>query len=462
MSWHKAALDVEVDWIGWRISVLTWSISIPDEKLSKIVQQVHKLTECTKVPLKDMQSIVGRLLWLTSGWHFLRPLLIPLYRVLHHVPVTMVGMDHVMFQQFLDALSPQLTLTTDLTHKHQSLCQQTKLVRVANTHVNTLADARKLHMKSRRVWIGIQDPTSPSRALDDEAREALHLWEKLLVSTPFSLSMSPATFLNVTATADAMASQSLAGLGGAAFFPDGKCVCFQFQITLAQAQAQWHWVGMDMQKHIAAWELLAQFALTVCIESLLPRARGPIACQQGTDNSAADAATAKGLSMTSAVSAVLAPYFQFMRRYHVFPKLTHVPGHLNTIADLLSRFKQPLPEPLTASDRCEVRWQELLASSPVSIAQPGRKWPSKFGIDVKKSCFSPLTVGSLNRFFFWEFLRLRLVDFRFGFGAYLNSPPVSTNLLPRSWVCISVLSFYVGGFNFDLVACTILEPAGVS
>ena len=172
MSWHKAALHVEVDWIGWRISVLTWSISIPEEKLSKIVQQVHKMSNCTKAPLKDMQSLVGRLLWLTSGWHFLRPLLIPLYKALRHIPTTMVGMDHVTFQQFLDALSPQLTLTTDLTRRHQSLCQQVKLVRVASTHVQTLDDASKLHLKSRRAWMGIQDPTSPSRSIDDEAREA--------------------------------------------------------------------------------------------------------------------------------------------------------------------------------------------------------------------------------------------------------------------------------------------------
>ena len=161
--------------------MLTWSISIPEEKLSKIVQQVRKITKSTKVPLKDMQSIVGRLLWLTSGWHFLRPLLIPLYRVLHHVPTTMVGMDHVTFQQLLDALSPQMVLTTDLTHKHQSLGLQVKLVRVANTHVHDLAQAQKLHIKSRRVWIGIQDPTSPSRVIDEDACETLHLWEKLLV-----------------------------------------------------------------------------------------------------------------------------------------------------------------------------------------------------------------------------------------------------------------------------------------
>jgi len=68
--------------------------------------------------------------------------------------------------------------------------------------------------------------------------------------------------------------------------------------------------------------------------------------------------------MTPAVSAVLAPYFKFLRRYHIFPKMTHVPGHLNVIADSLSRFKQPLPEPFTVADCCVVRWQELLASSP--------------------------------------------------------------------------------------------------
>ena len=73
------------------------------------------------------------------------------------------------------------------------------------------------------------------------------------------------------------------------------------------------------------------------------------------------------LSMTPAVSTVLAPYFTFMRRFHIFPKMTHVPGHLNITADSLSRFKQPLPEPLTVDDFCDVRWQELLAKVARSV-----------------------------------------------------------------------------------------------
>ena len=72
MSWHKAALNMDTDWLGWRISVTTWSISVPDEKLAKILEQVHKLSTVNKVALKDLQSLLGRLLWITSGWHFLR------------------------------------------------------------------------------------------------------------------------------------------------------------------------------------------------------------------------------------------------------------------------------------------------------------------------------------------------------------------------------------------------------
>ena len=204
------------------------------------------------------------------------------------------------------------------------------------------------------------------------------------------------------------------------FFPNGTCVWFQFRNTLAQASELWHWVGSDMQKHIAAWELLAQFALTFCIESRLPRGRGPIACQQGTDNSAADAASAKGLSMAPAVSTVLAPYFTFMRRFHIFPKMTHVPGHLNIAADSLSRFKQPLPEPLTVDDFCDVRWEELLAK----VARSVWHWHQKCAAAVRR-----LWVPSIDLSFgeLWA----PAGRFSISFWCLFNSPPDSTSLLPR-------------------------------
>ena len=52
------------------------------------------------------------------------------------------------------------------------------------------------------------------------------------------------------ATAGAMASKDVAGIGGAAFFNDGSAVWFQFEIHLEEAQTVWPWIGDDMQKHI--------------------------------------------------------------------------------------------------------------------------------------------------------------------------------------------------------------------
>ena len=140
--------------------------------------------------------------------------------------------------------------------------------------------------------------------------------------------------------------------------------------------------------------------------------------------------------MTPAVSAVLAPYFKFMRRYHIFPKMTHVPGHLNVIADSLSRFKQPLPEPLTEADWCVGRgYLRLLQSVLPRLAESGLL---NLALTSKVCCSSPPTVGSLNRFFVGEFSS-PAGRFSIFFGAFLNSPPWSTSLLPRFWVCISVL-----------------------
>ena len=225
-------------------------------------------------------------------------------------------------------------LTASLTHKHQSLRPGVTLCRIANSAIRSIDEVHSLHIKSRRVWVGIIDPASPHRKLDEGASETFQGWLQLLVSTPFSLSMCAPVQIPVQATADAMASTNLAGLGGAAFFPDGSSTStwFQFRITLEEAQALWPWIGDDMQKHIAAWELLAQFALSYCIQASLPRTRGPIMCHQARDNSAAHAASAKGLTMTPALAAVLTPYFTFMRRYQLFPHITHIPGHLNVLA----------------------------------------------------------------------------------------------------------------------------------
>jgi hypothetical protein len=148
---------------------------------------------------------------------------------------------------------------------------------------------------------------------------------------------------------------------------------------LAEAREHWSWVGSDMQKHIAVWELLAQFALTACIHWALPHSRVPITCHQGTDNSAADATTAKGITVTVGMAQILTHYFVFMKRFHIFSRITHIPGHLNENADALSRFKDT-SVPLDSRLQWRINWQDLANKLGVQTFQQATRWPSTFRV----------------------------------------------------------------------------------
>ena len=137
----------------------------------------------------------------------------------------------------------------------------------------------------------------------------------------------------------------------------------------------------EPKKNIATWELLAQFAVTFCVESRLPFGHAPAVCHQGTDNSAADAAAAKGIIMTSGMSHVISQYFLFMRRSHVYAEITHIPGpgHQNVTAYALSRFES-LQMPLDADSQVAIDWAQLLCQDGIVVSQPAAKWPSTFRV----------------------------------------------------------------------------------
>ena len=127
----------------------------------------------SQVAAKELQSVLGRLLWLTGAWHHLRPLLIPLYRALSNIPMTMIGINPVVFKKVIDAVDEKLFLTESSRTHHHSLEKGTQIIRVANTFFSDRVSMANVHIKSRRAWLRIVDPTSPHRTLDDDALAAL-------------------------------------------------------------------------------------------------------------------------------------------------------------------------------------------------------------------------------------------------------------------------------------------------
>ena len=378
-----------LDWMAHISLILDYFSSSRDpEKLQKITGQLHAMQLCAQPEIPDLKLLISRLCWLTSAWHHLPPLLIPLYKALHRIPTTMVGMDHVTVQLFISALSPKLILTQGLSHKHKSFAHRGYVGEDCqySCHYPGGSHQTSDQIQTDLGWHYWSDFTSS------------HTWCWCSSGTPGVVATGgfyAVLIIHVAYWTQCGCWWDIAGLGGAPFFPDGSVVWYQFQISLSEAQSHWDWVGDDMQKHIAAWELLAQYAPTFCISSHVPCHRGPVSCHQATDNSVADVASSKGLSMTRAIALVLAPYVTFVRRFQLFPSISTSPGHVNVLADSLSRFKQPLPAELDPNGQCEIKWGAL-EFSWIRIAQTGRKWPEPFLIScaVKKSSCSPLIVWS--------------------------------------------------------------------
>jgi len=360
MSWHKTAWGPSVTWIGWNINVHRWVVSITCDKREKILHQIDSLLKVSRCDLKILESLTGRLLWVSSLWESLRPLLGPLYQAMMTVPITLVSIAPHQWPDLLDALQDDLTLSKNLAHP--SLRKSVRVVRAANFNLRDRAHAQSLHFKSRRIWLGIQFPGSSKRKVLPDTHEALQAWKDVLVGTPFLHNMIPPMQMPIQASADACATEKNAGLGGILRINGQVAACFAFTIDYAEAQEVFPWLSDSMQKHINAWELLGQFSLAYCLHHSITGRRTPIAVTFACDNTSAEAAHLKALSTSAGMCQILAAFFRFQRIHNLEIAIHHIPGVWNDEADALSRGRDLHCCP--AALRIEIPWKWLCASIP--------------------------------------------------------------------------------------------------
>lgn len=376
MSWHKCQLSEELTWIGWRINVASWCVSLPRDKLEIIRRDVVACLSTSSIPAKLLEKLIGRLLWLTSLWHFCRPLLGPLYHTLHHIQPTLFGFSWVQWHTFLAKLDEQLVLTSHFSHPQISA--GSKVSRVANFQVSTLTELQQLPLKSRRVYALISDPAASTRPCTPQTKEALESWLDILQSTPMVCSMLPASRMEVYAAADAMATATTAGFGGHATLHNGRQIWFQFTITLEEAQAFFPFPIADMQHGICAWELLAQFALSWMVWSALPLHAHFRIFPQLCDNSGSEAVSHKGLSTKIGLQWMVGRYFVWQRRNFFIADISHIAGELNVMADGLSRGKPCQELGLEIADSFDIPWRSLCSFAKLHLKTSSGKWPASF------------------------------------------------------------------------------------
>ena len=182
ISWSKCSIDEHIIWTGWRISFDTWSVELPEEKVHRILEQLSSLCKQTKVKVKDLESVIGRLLWLTGLWRLLRPLLQPLYAALRDIPCTIVAVSPQLWTQIISACDDSGRLLRSLNHA--SFPEGARITRAGNTSVSSLAQIKKVPFIKRRLWVAVQDSEHPLRSLSQASIGALHSWHSILNATP--------------------------------------------------------------------------------------------------------------------------------------------------------------------------------------------------------------------------------------------------------------------------------------
>ena len=368
LSWKKTQLQSKVVWIGWEISASDWTVTLTAEKRSSILEDLREMLRVHKIPLKLLERLTGKLLWVTSAWHQLRPLLNPFYHSLSSPSPTLISLSLTEWTQLLESLDETGVITTSLPHP--SLQVGVRVFRVGNTNVSCLHQLRQLSFRSRRIWISISDPQSPVE------KSATLAWQRLLASTSLVYSMLPRPTLVCQAAADAMANDTLVGIGGFVVFPSGLSGWFQIKLQAGDLEGVLPWATIPLQHNICAFELLGQCLLLQLVSKMLCGRRQHCTLVTACDNTASEVAATKGISGSVGISSILPQFFRYQLLYDIFQQVQHIPGYRNETADALSRFQQHSLDP---NHQIDVEWQTFV--SPLSLfAQPrGVDLTSTFG-----------------------------------------------------------------------------------
>ena len=359
MSWHKAKLSASVVWIGWQFDFRTYTVRLEPGKLQRLLTLLFESRQCNKLPASTLEKLTGKLLWLSNLFRVFRPSLAPLYQDQYCPPLVSVALSPAAWKRLTECLSEDLVVRSPCGLAATPV--GSRLFRVAQNSVSKKSDLPAFPPSSRRLWVQISDLSHTRRVVSDASRVVMSLWLDICKSGTDFRALLMAPHVQCEAFADACASSSSAGLGGFVRLPSGACLFFQYTFTQSQLNALFPWFLADEppQHYIAAWQLLAQCGLLHLLSCLLPPGRPPLHVTFRCDNSAADSAAWKGLSLARGLSSLLRAFFL---RQFISVHIDHVPGFRNDLADGLSRGYDPSLLGFQPSERCDVPWAAFPSS----------------------------------------------------------------------------------------------------
>eukprot|EP00435_Cladocopium_sp_Y103_P069545 s709_g33.t1 len=364
LSWHKVDLGHKLTWIGWDLVFRNCPCAeLPEQKRRVLLEALWSLSSSPKkVPRKEFQALIGRLVWFTSGASWLRPWLQPLFFALNKPRLHFQALDSLQVKELVSKLSPSGSVVSKC--QHCDVQQGWRLLEHGGqpfVDLNSLLCAKQKHGK---VWAKFGEPMPICISLSKEEIEVMRfLYAIIQKQEPIHLAETPGPAC--VAAADAFAEGPNWGIGGWFLCPSDKLAAgniwwFSVQLKAGDLPPWFKSSSGDLQGCIAALEALAQLVLLACQQQhfAIHSASQWVSLRQWCDNMGVVASSHKGLSLKQPLARVLQSIALFASEHHLTPHLRHVAGERNVWADRLSRGLQ-LPG-LDAGKQLRPDWLGLL------------------------------------------------------------------------------------------------------
>ena len=173
---------------------------LPPSKQEKINSLIAAVLQSPS--RKNLEKIIGILLWATSLVHHVRFLLTSLYRDLYAIPATNYSINPTEWESFLH-LNDAATITQ---HNHLHLPVGSRVVEFKHSTISSKSQLPSDIPIERHVWIRLRDPSSEKRRLSDTSKKTLLRSKESLLPLLKSIPLNRSTQMTVAAAADAFAT----------------------------------------------------------------------------------------------------------------------------------------------------------------------------------------------------------------------------------------------------------------
>ena len=336
ISWNKAQIGQHITWIGWHFNLDHYSVHLMDNKVDRLRSLLQSMISADSVSRKQLEQLLGVLIWFTAIAKHLRPHLAVLYKNLYSPPATLFSIPAASWPAFVHILDSSATIVKQ--HPHFSLPLQGRVVDVGHLTVRDKQDVPITPKTSKLQWVRIAVPHQAHLSLTRETIKKLQWFLTILQRQVHVYPLAQPSPCILRAAADAFAEGNSFGIGGW-IITSQNIAWFSELFTMQELRVWKPQLTKDAQKYISGFEILSQLALLIMASEHFSWKHMQISVPTSSDNTSAESSINRQLSTKEPSATFLQLISQWALQRNIALSVTHIAGRDNTWADDLSRNK---------------------------------------------------------------------------------------------------------------------------